>query len=1369
MSATRWLWVALAAVALAAVTALVLAPAARAENDPPDTGGTVTGDWTVRDTRAYTGVQITVSGGSLKIVSGGSLTLENVVLRFDSLTDGGYGIDVQQGGALELSGGTNVSSTSGSVHYRFKASGSLEMNNSFVSEVWGDPGSWEGGILIYSDSVTITNSTIFNGMTGGISIFNCSPQIDSCVITANGQDGQSSDHAYGIYGYNTGANLTSCSITDNRYLRMDFNATTLTKSPTSGTQLWNGNYYSGSGTPTSPWYRYEYYYYTNRTSVFGCGIYLEGGSIVTLAGNTISRNGWAAAGSYTPYTQLPVVMEDNKHQLRTQIYQYLNNNLYGTGVFSNGCTLSVRGNVIDRNGCEPTTSSYYSYQSQTWLGYPWGVGITLVDSGGDLTGNTVSNSVILVNLSGSGVNITDNTLSTDFLQYIFVPQRNAFGIRSVDSAPYIGNNTISIRIYGMSLTIDGVATDTLETMVGIELVGSATVTVENNRITTETYTGRNFAAGICLNATMLSGDLLVQNNTMEHKASGNQGGVNVVYSTVAQFSVFSNALLQNNTIRATLAAAAAGNVGGGAGYTQVVGLAASYGTHVAAINCTITGPHYGVLVSDFSDIELDHVNISSIAAAGIRAEQGCSVEVSGSEITSAGGTRGIEAKGSHVTVQDSLMRNPVEFLLDGNAVVEVLNTTHTSEMVTALDNGSYLNVSWPVRLNAVWQDGTPAAGASLVMRTLRGDEFFSVLTGPDGSPGPLVWVREYAVHNMAVVRYWPQVTELSFGRASSVDIFMVRSAIGRTLTLIDSIPPELQLGEPAGGARLNNGSVAFRGEASDAETGLLDGLVELKVDQFDWVSVPVVDGFWSYRQDLPDGIHTCIVRATDGLGNSHRESVQFTVDSTPPELAVTGPLDGSWTSLRTITVAGVSEPDAIVSVNGKPAQRQERYFWAQLSLDEGPNNVTVVATDLFGNTRLVEVVVSLDTITPDLVVAAPANNSFTSEDFLTVNGTSGAADTVLVNGVPAEMSGSGFETVVELVEGQNSIVVEATDLAGNVLSRTLLVTLDTRPPDLTVDAPLDQDWTNDPALLVAGTVERGCAVTVNGIVFEVSGDTYSGFLPLTGNTNNIVVEARDPAGNTATRTLAVYLDTQSPALSILSPVDGQTLASRNVTVSGTVDLVSALLVNGRPVGVDRFVFSTGLAYTGDGTYVIEVDAIDRAGNAAMATRTVVIDTTAPTIDFDLAQGAKVKPGALSVTGRTEPFATVSAGDSDSVRADGNGSFTIVVPVDRGDSWIVFYVTDAAGNRAGRTLNVSVTGAGAAATNDALAALMGLLLEAGIGLLVATLIVALAWRLARRSREGKDAGGKPAGEGAAEKGRASDGAGKGTARKGGGPR
>jgi len=290
------------------------------------------------------------------------------------------------------------------------------------------------------------------------------------------------------------------------------------------------------------------------------------------------------------------------------------------------------------------------------------------------------------------------------------------------------------------------------------------------------------------------------------------------------------------------------------------------------------------------------------------------------------------------------------------------------------------------------------------------------------------------------------------------------------------------------------------------------------------------------------------------------------------------------------------------------------------------------------------------------------------------------------------------------------------------------------------------DWANRPSVLVSGMVERGCSVTVNGIVFEVAGNSYSGFLSLTGNANTIEVEARDAAGNTRSQTRTVYWDTQPPSLDILSPAAGRAVASRTVTVSGAVDLVSSLTVNGQPVPVSDFVFSTRLTFVSDGTYIIEVVARDRAGNTATASRTVVIDTTPPDLVFDLPQGSKVKTASLTITGRTEPLAAVSAGKQGTVRADAGGNFTIVVPVEDGKNWIVLSATDAAGNSASRTLNVEKPAAAATEVNAAAGAI-GLLLEAGLGVVVAALVVAVAWRLARRPAPpgGEDASNVPAGK------------------------
>src|SRR5512136_3149823 len=210
------LW-ALAIAALAAVAAVMIlsAPPAAATNDPDPGGGTVTGDWTVTDGRYYSSVTIVIVDGNLTVGAGGNLTLDNVLLRFDSAQDGDCSVDVQQGGALNILDMSNVSSNRPGVHYRFVVHGSMAINASAVTEVWGDDRSWAGGIQVYSDSVSITNSSVLNGRTGGISIFNCSPEIYNCDIAGCGQDGQSETYAFGIYGYGTRSNLTYNRIYEN--------------------------------------------------------------------------------------------------------------------------------------------------------------------------------------------------------------------------------------------------------------------------------------------------------------------------------------------------------------------------------------------------------------------------------------------------------------------------------------------------------------------------------------------------------------------------------------------------------------------------------------------------------------------------------------------------------------------------------------------------------------------------------------------------------------------------------------------------------------------------------------------------------------------------------------------------------------------------------------------------------------------------------------------------------------------------------------------------------------------------------------------------------------------------------------------------
>lgn len=171
-----------------------------------------------------------------------------------------------------------------------------------------------------------------------------------------------------------------------------------------------------------------------------------------------------------------------------------------------------------------------------------------------------------------------------------------------------------------------------------------------------------------------------------------------------------------------------------------------------------------------------------------------------------------------------------------------------------------------------------------------------------------------------------------------------------------------------------------------------------------------------------------------------------------------------------------------------------------------------------------------------------------------LSGTKALTATVTVSangGAPVQASaGAGATwslTVIGLVEGDNSLLVSATDLAGQVSSLTALVSVDSTPPLLTLGAV-----TTPTALtsqVVSGTVEEGLTpvvMTFSGATagpVTVAGGSWSATLSrLAPGANAFAVTATDAAGNSSVRSSSLVFRT----------------ADGDLEGTGTVDLADAL-------------------------------------------------------------------------------------------------------------------------------------------------------------------------------------------------------------------
>ena len=171
--------------------------------------------------------------------------------------------------------------------------------------------------------------------------------------------------------------------------------------------------------------------------------------------------------------------------------------------------------------------------------------------------------------------------------------------------------------------------------------------------------------------------------------------------------------------------------------------------------------------------------------------------------------------------------------------------------------------------------------------------------------------------------------------------------------------------------------------------------------------------------------------------------------------------------------------------------------------------------------------------------------------------------------------------------------------------------------------------------------------------------------------------------------MRIKVDTVPPQLIIASPKDNAVLSSKDVTVSGTVDVGATVKVDGQAATVDGAGHFTTVIHITNDSAVINITAIDLAGNTSQQTLHVSIDTTPPVLTVTSPVSfQEVHKLPLKVEGTTEAGALVTVnGNPVTVNQDGTFSGSIATLNEGGISIITVIAKDAAGNTTKKTINV----------------------------------------------------------------------------------
>ena len=331
------------------------------------------------------------------------------------------------------------------------------------------------------------------------------------------------------------------------------------------------------------------------------------------------------------------------------------------------------------------------------------------------------------------------------------------------------------------------------------------------------------------------------------------------------------------------------------------------------------------------------------------------------------------------------------------------------------------------------------------------------------------------------------------------------------------------------------------------------------------------------------------------------------------------------------------------------------------------------------------------------------------------------------------MGNFSFNSGTVLADGQHNVQVDVTDGQGGSGSAKIIVTIDTviAAPTFELDDQYaipaadrieGENLTRFTDAKIIGEAEAGSQVAIyaNGVLLTtVTVDSdgawsyqFSGS-ELNEGINNIEIDATDKAGNTASTTGVITLDTIPPETPVII-LDESSDTGMSSTDSLTNDKTPSLHGNAEPNSTlelylngykvaDISVDSMGNwqytlpenKITADGIYTFEVVSSDRAGNTSTAQIDVTVDTD---IDaFTLAMASQSDSGVAgdnytndiypAFTGKTDPnshivITNLTTGEKIEIDASqsGNFSFNLAQASAEGLNELSITVTDYAGNQ-----------------------------------------------------------------------------------------
>ncbi|CAD5109273.1 Ig-like domain-containing protein [Zestomonas carbonaria] len=583
---------------------------------------------------------------------------------------------------------------------------------------------------------------------------------------------------------------------------------------------------------------------------------------------------------------------------------------------------------------------------------------------------------------------------------------------------------------------------------------------------------------------------------------------------------------------------------------------------------------------------------------------------------------------------------------------------------------------------------------------------------------------------------------------------------------VDTSAPTIAISDFSGGdGVLNADELAALASLGGSTTGATGQPVTVTVNGQGFAAT-VTGDTWSLavtpavRAAFAEGANTVMAQVSDAAGNPANASVSATLDSQAPgitidaiggdnilnadELDSLGGIGGTTTAEAGQTVT--------VSVGGSnfTTQVEAGGIWTlaasaalKAALGNGSHDITATVSDRAGNSASAQTMLEVDGQAPAIAIDGPVagDNVINAVELAALGSLSGTTSGATGRPVGVTINGQVFAATVTgdtwtlamtptvkaaLAQGVNEILASVSDRAGNPASSVASVTVDTSVPTIAIDGPVAGDNVINAAELVAltslggsttGASGRPVIVTINGQNFtaSVNGDTWS--LAVSDEVrsafvqggNTILASVTDSAGNGASGSLPVLLDTGLPTIAILGPIAGDNVVNANELATLSVLGGTTTGASGQPVTVTIGGNSYAASVNGDswsliltpeikaalqqGENLVSALVSDPAGNSASTSLAMTLDSVAPTIAINDFSGSDGLLGAAELAA-LESISGVTTGASGQPVTVTIGGITASAVVS-GNTWTLALTSElkaALGVEGGRSVQASVSDA-----------------------------------------------------------------------------